>query len=209
MAEDLKSRLLAAYIKADKGRPEIEAIIACEKPFYEMGKFCAEKYAKNPSEIFNDSGLADIMKRVFGEHCRKAGEAMFEEQKYFFKDMVLGKEARLEKQVAKLQERFYLDYLSSLAEFNLGYCSGAGEAAQEFTQDIIAKNIELFNIFGRPFGFSLPNGNHYSEKFIKMLDKRNIDGMIELYSKYSKEIDKEYTDAKDFVGFLESVKHFY
>jgi hypothetical protein len=69
---------------------------------------------------------------------------------------------------------------------------------------MFAKNVEIFNSFWKTFGFNMPDTNNYAGKFMNMLEKHNLAGLISLYHEHHDEINKAYKGAKAFMAFVES-----
>ncbi|MEM5804470.1 MAG: hypothetical protein QXU82_01320 [Candidatus Aenigmatarchaeota archaeon] len=200
---NIKDRLLAAYVKStDSEDARVRALMDSERPYYEFGRVCGAKHMKDPSKIIEDAASASIAKKMFGEYCRRRGEKFIDPKEIM---SVTGKKDAIGERMLELQNGLASDYLAAIADFSLGYSSAVGETAYDSVVQAFDFSVQVLNSFSNGF-LKFPTVNNYADRFLKMLDNRDVEGMIDLYGMHWKAIDEKLPDAGKLVGFLRAIR---
>jgi hypothetical protein len=202
---NLKDRLLANYVKNTDSHDALvqEIFENNEKPYYEFGKLCGARHARNPAKLLDDQEMARIGKKIHGEYWRRQGERFFEES-CMMKGFA-GWQVPAEK-VSELAKGMAADYAAAIADFNRGYGQGAMEAVRNSWFYLLDLGIEAANSPLRCAGVEMPMINNYPDMFEQQMEKRNIDFMIWVYGLQGRKIGEKFPDAGKLVGFLRAIK---
>ena len=201
----LKDRLLASYVKStDSEDARVRALMNSKKPFYELGKVCGKEHLEDPSKLVKDVVHAELAKKVWGEFCRRQGEQYFEYDNIV--KVMTGGEAALGEHVVELQNKFASGYLQAMTDFNMGYGTAVGKKASDVASEWYDFNVELFNAFWGWSGAAMPTVNNHANRFVEMLDNRDVDGMVKLYNAHGEKIEEKFPDAGKLVGFLRAIR---
>jgi|GEM_PF-6654072 len=201
----LKDRLLESYVKStDSEDARVRALMKSERPFYELGKVCGKEHIEDPSKLVEDTMHAKLAKKVWGEFCRRQGEQYFDYEN--IAKVMLGGEAALGEHVVKLQNKFASDYLTAMTDFNMGYGNAVGKKATDVASEWYDFNVELFNAFWGWSGVEMPTVNNHANRFIEMLDNRDLDGMMKLYNAHGEKIEEKFPGAGKLVSYLRNIR---
>jgi hypothetical protein len=201
---DLERELLAAYIESDSHvNSKTRKILGSERPFYELGEYCAAAYLKNPLAIFSPE-MKEIRKKVLGEQFRAVGEAWAEKNEGALVDMLTKGKDSIKEIPAELIADISNSYLNSMSEFSQGFYDKIGKKAYENMTDMFSDSVEMFNGIWRMCGFKIPEKNGYADKFANLVKNHDLAGMIKIYHEHPDKISEAYPDAKKFMVFVES-----